>query len=69
MDTEFGFVPLPGEGTEAYRVFELTEECSVTTCMGDAANPYEAAASYSGEAWCPGHCARYAALTLGEGGR
>ena len=36
MDTEFGFVPLPDEGTEAYRVFERCEECNVMTCRGEA---------------------------------
>lgn len=64
MDTESGFVPLPEEGTGAYRVSESTEECSVMTCRGEAANPYEAAEAFTGEPWCPGHCARYAALTL-----
>ena len=64
MDTGYGFVPLPEEGTEAFHVLGLTEECSVTVCRGDAADPYEAACAYTGKPWCPGHCARYAALTL-----
>ena len=64
MDTEFGFAPLPEEGTEAFEVLGLTEECGVTACRGDAADPCEAAAAYSGQPRCPGHCARYAALTL-----
>lgn len=64
METEFGFAPLPEEGTDAYEAFLLTEECSVTTCRGDAPDPYAAALAYSCEPWCPGHCARYAALTL-----
>lgn len=64
MDTEFGFVPLPDEGTDAFRVFGECEECNVMTCRGEAPDPYAAAAAYSGESWCPGHCARYVALTL-----
>lgn len=64
MDTEFGFVPLPDEDTEAYRIFEMCEECNAMTCRGEAPDPYAAALAYSAEPWCPGHCARYAALTL-----
>ena len=64
MDTEFGFVPLPDEDTEAYRIFEMCEECNVMTCRGEAPDPYAAARAYSAEPWRPGHCARYAALTL-----
>lgn len=33
-------------------------------CHGDAPDPYAAAMAYSGKPWCPGHCARYVALTL-----
>ena len=65
MDTEYGFVPLPEEGTDAFRYFEMSEECSVMVCRGEAPDPYAAAAAYSGEPWCPGHCARFVALTLG----
>lgn len=54
MDTEFGFVPLPDEDTEAYRAFELCEECNVMACRGDAPDPYAAADAYSNEAWSPG---------------
>ena len=64
MDAEFGFVPLPDEDAEAYRIFEMCEECNVMTCRGEAPDPYAAARAYSAEPWRPGHCARYAALTL-----
>ena len=38
MDTEFGFMPLPDEGTELYELFEKCEECSVTKCQIEAPN-------------------------------
>ena len=65
MDTEyFGPVPLPEEGTEAFDALCAAEGCFAWTCQGDAYDPYEAAALYSGEGWCPGHCARYWDLTM-----
>lgn len=64
MDAEPRFVPPPEEGAEAFEVLGPTEECGITACRGDAADPCEAAAAYSGQPWCPGHCARYAALAL-----
>ena len=42
MDTEFGFMPLPDEGTGLYELFEKCEECSVTRCRIDAPDPYAA---------------------------
>lgn len=66
MDTEFGFMPLPDEGTELYELFEKCEECSVTKCQIEAPDPY-AAEVMSREAywpWCPGYCAEYAWRTL-----
>jgi len=66
MELEPRFVPIPAEGTEACRMLEMAEGCSVTVCRGEPRDPYEAAAAYSGEPWCPGYCARYAALTTLE---
>lgn len=64
MDTVYyGPVPEPEEGTEAFEVLMMTEGCSVTECRGEAYDPYEAAVLYTGESWCPGHCARYWELT------
>lgn len=61
MDTEFGFMPLPDEGTGLYRPFEKCGGCSVTKCQIEAPNPY--AAEVMGRdvywPWCPGHCAEY----------
>ena len=62
MDTEYGFLPLPEEGTELASLLEKCEECSVTKCEIDAPDPY-AAEEMGREAhwpWCPGHCAEYA---------
>lgn len=42
MDTGFGFMPLPEEGTELYELFEKCEECSVTKCRIEAPGPYAA---------------------------
>ena len=63
MGAGSGFVPLPDEGTGAYSVFEMRGERGMA-CRGEAPGPYAAARVYSAEPWCPGHCARYAALTL-----
>ncbi len=66
MDTEFGFMPLPDEGTELYGLFEKCEECSVTRCQIEAPDPY--AAEVMGRdaywPWCPGYCAECARKTL-----
>ena len=67
MDAAFGSVPLPEEGTEAYEAWIACEECNVTTCRGDAPNPFTADAMYGFEPWCPGHCRRFAWLALGAG--
>ena len=64
MDTMYGFIPLPEEGTEAYGLLGLTEECNAMHCRGDAGDPYEAADLYGGMGWCPGYCTRYKYLTL-----
>lgn len=66
MDTEFGFMPLPDEGTELYGPFEKCEECSATRCQVEAPDPY--AAEVMGRdaywPWCPGYCAECAWRTL-----
>ena len=64
MDTEFGFMPLPEEGTELALLFEKCEECSVTACRFDAPDPYAAEVMSRGMYWCPGYCAEYAWRTL-----
>ena len=64
MDTEFGFMPLPEEGTELYELFEKCEECSVTVCRIDAPDPYAAEVMSRDMYWCPGYCAEYAWRTL-----
>ena len=62
MDTEFGFMPLPDEGTELYELFEKCEGCSVTKCQIEAPDPYAAEVMGRGACWpwCPGYCAEYA---------
>lgn len=64
MYAEFGFGPPPEEGTESFALLGLTEERGVMTCRGEAPDPHAAAEALTGEPWRPGHCARYAALTL-----
>lgn len=44
-------------------MFEMRGERGMA-CRGEAPGPYAAARAYSAEPWRPGHCARYAALTL-----
>ena len=64
MDTEYGFMPLPEEGTELFELLEKCEECSVTTCRIEAPDPYAAEAMSRDMYWCPGYCAEYAWRTL-----
>ena len=62
MDTDFGLMPLPEEGTELSALLERCEERSVTKCRVEAPDPY-AAEEMGRDAhwpWCPGYCAEYA---------
>ena len=64
MDTEYGFMPLPEEGTELFELLEKCEECSVTKCRIEAPDPYAAEVMSRDMYWCPGYCAEYAWRTL-----
>ena len=62
MDTMYGFIPLPEEGSELFELFAECEECSATVCQIEAPDPY--AAEVMGRnaywPWCPGYCSEYA---------